>query len=166
MTIDGAKSFLNKGTANELPTIPLRVLRASVCTAVGAGLVALGLRRKGAVGGLLTMAGGVSLFHALTDLFEQRRHPVDLPGSYAPPNLAFESHQGQSSSSLGFPESGAQPAVWSSSASSNMLDQSAMEEGLPETTTYEKRDAEHRVIQGSEESFPASDAPSWTPGRT
>ena len=166
MTTDAAMNFLNEGTAKESPTFPLRILRASVCTAVGAGLVAFGLRRKGAVGGLLTVAGGASLFHGLTDLLEQRRHRIDLPGAYGSPNLAFESHKGQLSSSPGLTESSAQPTVSSSSTPSRMLDQSASQEGIPETTTNEQRDAEHRVLQGSEESFPASDAPSWTPGRT
>lgn len=39
-------------------------------------------------------------------------------------------------------------------------------EALPETGTIEERADEYRVAEGSEESFPASDVPSWAPGHT
>lgn len=42
----------------------------------------------------------------------------------------------------------------------------AVDQSLPEPERIEENAQENRVTEGSEESFPASDAPSWTPGRT
>lgn len=164
-------------------------IRASVRSAVGAGLLALGLRRKGVLGGLMATVGAASLFRALGDFREigeagsekkafarQRRASRPSLAPAAPPaeeetgtGWAPESGEPEEIARFGpdevFGVAGSDASVAPESGD-RILDRQSMDQGLPETESFEEQASEQRVLEGSEESFPASDAPSWTPGRT
>lgn len=72
MITERAIAMVRRSLALEETAGAGRIIRASVCTVLGAGLMALGLRRKGAVGGVLAAAGAASLFRGASDWLSQQ----------------------------------------------------------------------------------------------
>ncbi len=162
-----------------------RRLRAPLCTALGTVLTVLGARRKGVLGGVLAAVGGASLYRALSDWLEPREPAGALTlarqfGRAAP----LPESGNETDASFGWaPESGepgetragyGRATVYSTSSDDvgfapesgdRAMDQEVMASLAPAARGPEPA-GEDRVLEGSEESFPASDAPSWTPGRT
>lgn len=161
-----------------------RRVRAPVCTVLGAGLILLGLQRKGAWGGVLAAIGGASLYRALSDWLEagaRAKRAGVVPGAGAAALAGMAAIENETLFGWA-PESGepgetrvglGRCAIYSTAgddvgfapeSGDRTMDREEMEVFLPEGGGRER--AEDRVLEGSEESFPASDAPSWTPGRT
>jgi hypothetical protein len=128
-------------------------------TLTGGALLAVGLKRRKLMGTAMAALGGYLLYRGLTSgaeieiEFEEEISETAFPEargkSMQPPAYSPEGHA---------PESGEHREAAEGSRAHFQAGPQGESSGLaPESGD--------RVIEGSEESFPASDAPSWTPGR-
>ena len=103
----------------------------------GGLLLAYGVRRRGVLGMLGCAAGAVLMYSVLVLIVGRGRAPAAADDEWAPAGPAAEPL-----------EETREPVT-----------------DLPESEPLDETADAYRVTESSQDSFPASDAPSWTPGR-